>query len=81
MAFTVPGGGLAELLRDSVQFGPRINAGGRIGDSGLGTRLLLATDPVEAGRIVERGTHAELLARGGLYARLYRGQFREPVEV
>ncbi len=27
MAFTVPGGGLAELLRDSVQFGPRINAG------------------------------------------------------
>jgi dienelactone hydrolase len=27
MAFNVPGGGLAELLRDSVQFGPRINAG------------------------------------------------------
>jgi hypothetical protein len=27
MAFSVPGGGLAELLRDSVQFGPRINAG------------------------------------------------------
>jgi dienelactone hydrolase len=27
MAFTVPGGGLAELLRDSVTFGPRINAG------------------------------------------------------
>lgn len=27
------------------------------------------------GRLVEHGTHAELLARGGLYARLYEEQF------
>jgi len=33
---------------------------------------------VEAGRIVEQGTHAELLARSGLYARLHNLQFREP---
>jgi ATP-binding cassette, subfamily B, bacterial len=30
---------------------------------------------IERGRIVERGTHSELLARGGLYAKLYREQF------
>jgi ATP-binding cassette subfamily B protein len=29
----------------------------------------------ERGRIVERGTHRELVERGGLYARLYREQF------
>jgi ATP-binding cassette subfamily B protein len=29
----------------------------------------------DGGRIVERGSHATLLAKGGLYARLYREQF------
>jgi ATP-binding cassette, subfamily B, multidrug efflux pump len=33
---------------------------------------------VESGRVAERGTHASLLASGGLYANLYRSQFREP---
>jgi ATP-binding cassette, subfamily B, bacterial len=31
---------------------------------------------VDRGKIVERGTHDELLERGGLYARLYEQQFR-----
>ena len=32
---------------------------------------------IEAGRIVERGTHAELLAAGGRYAELYHTQFSD----
>ena len=35
---------------------------------------------MEHGRIVEQGTHDELLARGGMYANLYRLQFSALVE-
>ena len=36
---------------------------------------------LEAGRIAEMGSHAELLAHEGVYSRLYRQQFRETVVV
>ncbi len=39
----------------------------------LAANVILVLDK---GRLVEQGTHAELLARNGLYAELYRTQFR-----
>jgi ATP-binding cassette subfamily B protein len=41
---------------------------------------ILAADIIlvlDQGRLVEQGTHRELLARGGLYAHLYETQFRQ----
>jgi subfamily B ATP-binding cassette protein MsbA len=32
---------------------------------------------LERGRVIEEGTHVDLLERGGLYARLYQRQFRD----
>ncbi len=44
---------------------------------------VLAADEIlvlDRGALVERGRHAELLARGGLYATLYHEQFTAPAE-
>jgi len=44
---------------------------------------VMAADTIyvmDSGLIVEQGTHAELLARGGAYARLYAVQFAEQAE-
>jgi ATP-binding cassette subfamily B protein len=45
---------------------------------------ILAADVIlviDDGQVVEQGTHAELLAHDGLYARLYHTQFREQLAV
>ncbi len=45
---------------------------------------ILAADLIlvmEQGKLAEQGTHAELLARGGLYASLYETQFRPEREL
>ncbi|MGN1119285.1 MAG: ATP-binding cassette domain-containing protein, partial [Oscillospiraceae bacterium] len=39
-----------------------------------GADIILA---VRGGKIVEQGTHSELMERGGYYARLYRRQFED----
>jgi single-stranded-DNA-specific exonuclease len=46
-------GGPPEPYHLGFLIGPRINAGGRIGDAALGARLLTSTDPDEAASIAE----------------------------
>jgi single-stranded-DNA-specific exonuclease len=43
--------GVPECWHLGYLVGPRINAGGRIGDAALGSKLLLTEDPLDAGRL------------------------------
>lgn len=43
--------GAPECWHLGYLLGPRINAGGRIGDAALGSKLLLTADPFDAGRL------------------------------
>jgi single-stranded-DNA-specific exonuclease len=50
----VSGGGKSDIYQLGFILGPRINAGGRIGDSSLGVQLLTTRDPDEALRISQK---------------------------
>jgi len=64
---------LAEAMRDRTS----IVIAHRLSTIRSADQILVVAD----GRIVERGNHAELLARGGLYAELCRTQFAaDPAE-
>jgi ABC-type multidrug transport system fused ATPase/permease subunit len=46
-------------------------------------RLVRSVDTIlvlEEGRVAEMGTHEDLVSSGGLYARLYSLQERDPVQ-
>ena len=55
----------------------------RICSGGCGTLLTIDADDrivvLVHGKIVEIGSHAELLAKGGAYASLYHSQFEQEV--
>ncbi|MEU6643034.1 ABC transporter ATP-binding protein [Saccharomonospora sp. NPDC046836] len=64
---------VGEALADALEGRTALVIAHRLSTIRAADRILV----VEAGRIVEHGTHEQLLAADGRYAELYRTQFRE----
>ncbi len=67
------GGLYAELYR--TQFARQADGDAEVGPAGQRPGATDQILVIDAGQIIERGTHEELLTAGGLYAELYRTQF------
>ncbi|MFF5991773.1 ABC transporter ATP-binding protein [Prauserella flavalba] len=64
---------VGEALSDALDGRTAIVIAHRLSTIRAADRIMV----VEAGRVVEQGTHEQLLAAGGRYAELYHTQFRE----
>jgi ATP-binding cassette subfamily B protein len=64
---------VAEALQDALEGRTVLVIAHRLSTIRAADQILV----IEAGRVVERGSHAELLGRGGRYMTLYRTQFSE----
>ena len=82
--FPAEGFEVSVTITTTTPVGPQEPHKYRILSKGNDNTIILTMEPViDRGQIIEEGTHADLLAREGVYSRLFRGQFldRERVSV